>query len=240
MWNGWSNQNLHIQRAPLLVSAKQKENYICSRAGEGPINPSNPGKPASLTTGSATASLSIPPVFVLCSPLALSTYRSGTHQLSPSAWTSWKVWLPFCGRFPAHIFYVSFLDYTFFSKHLQISPFTYRVSEGMYHLLEGMHSPKAFPMVPWPHLSTYFSPRKKNTIQTSLPCLWCLQISKLYTKHPFRIATSMQGRACQGWEGRVATLHCVPGTFCWLMVPRGCWCVYRQLLGYLYSHCWWS
>lgn len=175
MWNGWSNQNLHIQRAPLLVSAKQKENYICSRAGEGPINPSNPGKPASLTTGSATASLSIPPVFVLCSPLALSTYRSGTHQLSPSAWTSWKVWLPFCGRFPAHIFYVSFLDYTFFSKHLQISPFTYGVSEGMYHLLDGMHSPKAFPMVPWPHLSTYFSPRKKNTIQTSLPCLWCLQ-----------------------------------------------------------------
>lgn len=88
-------------------------------------------------------------------------------------------------------------------------------------------------------MSTLFLPRIGNVNQASLPCLWFLCCSKVSSEQTVEIATSMPGRACQGWEGRVAALLCVPGMFSWQMVPKGLqdagvylW----QLLDYLSSH----
>lgn len=90
-----------------------------------------------------------------------------------------------------------------------------------------------------PQLSTLFLPRIENAIQASLPCLWFLHLSKVSSEQTARIATSMLGRACQGWEGRVAAPPCVPGMLSWQMVPKGlldAGVYLGQLLGYLSSH----
>lgn len=72
-----------------------------------------------------------------------------------------------------------------------------------------------------PQMSTLFLSRIENVIQASLPCLWLLCCSEVSSKQTARKATSMQGRACQGWEGRAAAPHCVPGMFSWHVVPKG-------------------
>lgn len=78
-----------------------------------------------------------------------------------------------------------------------------------------------------------------DIIQASLPCLWFLCCSKASSEQTARIATSMPGRACQGWEGRVAAPLCVLGILSWQVAPKGllnAGVYLGQLLGYLSSH----
>lgn len=59
------------------------------------------------------------------------------------------------------------------------------------------------------------------------------------SKQQAGIGTSMLGRACQGWEGRMQAPHCVLGMFNSQMVPKGlsdAGICLGQLLDYLHSH----